>query len=98
MSVICVLLTFLPGVAIGVLVTHIYYKSLMEQFLRGDPKLSEEILLKRLRRELELDDRQRQRVRVIVEGAHAEVKNIRKRFRPQMEAVLAKIRAEIIRF
>jgi hypothetical protein len=94
-SVICVLFIFILGVGSGVLVTHIFYKSRMEQFLRGDPKVREEILLKRLSRKLALDERQRERVRAIVEETREEMKNIRKQFRPQMEAVLAKSRAEM---
>jgi Spy/CpxP family protein refolding chaperone len=94
-QILCILLIFLLGAASGGLVMHMIYKSHMETFLRGDRKAREEILLDRLTRRLDLDDRQREQVRAIVEQTHAEMNNIRKQYRPQMEAVLEKSRVEM---
>jgi hypothetical protein len=94
-SVLFILLIFILGAAGGGLATHIVYKSRMETFLRGDRKAHEEILLNRLSRKLDLDDRQREQARAIVEKTHEEMDNIRKQYRPQMEAVLEKSRLEM---
>ncbi len=96
-SVLCILLIFILGAASGCLVMHIVYKSHMETFLRGDRKAREEILINRLSRRLDLDDRQREQARVIVEKTHQEMDMIRKQYRPQMEAVLDNSRAEMRR-
>lgn len=95
--VLCVLLIFILGAAGGGLATHIIYKSRMEAFLRGDCKAHEEILLNRLCRKLDLDDRQREQARAIVEKTHAEMDDIKKQYRPQMEAVMEKGRVEMRR-
>jgi Spy/CpxP family protein refolding chaperone len=94
-QILCVLLIFLLGAAGGGLVMHMVYKSHMESFLRGDRKAREEILLDRLSRKLDLDNLQREQVRKIIDQTHAEMNNIRKQYRPQMEAVLEKSRAEM---
>jgi hypothetical protein len=96
-SVLCILLIFILGAAAGGLAVHICYKSRMETYLRGDRKAREEILLNRLSRRLDLDDRQREQARAIVRETHAEMNNIRKQYRPQMEAVLEKSRSEMRR-
>jgi Spy/CpxP family protein refolding chaperone len=93
--VLCILLIFVLGAASGGLVMHIVYKSHMETFLSGDRKAREEILLNRLSRRLDLDQSQREKVRAIVEETHVEMNNIRKQYRPQMEAVLEKSRTEM---
>ncbi len=94
-QILCILLIFLLGAAGGGLVMHMVYKSHMESFLRGDRNAREDILLDRLSRRLDLDDQQREQVRKIIEQTHAEMGNIRKLYRPQMEAVLEKSRAEM---
>ncbi len=96
-SVLCILLIFILGAAGGGLAMHIVYKSHMETFLRGDRKTREEILLNRLSRRLDLDDRQREQARAIVEKTHEEMDKIRKQYRPQMEAVMENSRAEMRR-
>ncbi len=96
-SVLCILLIFILGAASGGLGVHIYYKSHMETFLRGDRKAREEILLNRLNRKLDLDARQREQVRDLIAETHAEMKNIRNQYRPQMKAVIEKSKAEMRR-
>ena len=93
--VLCILLIFLLGAVSGGLVMHMAYRSNMEMFLKGDRNAREEILLNRLSRKLDLNESQREKVRAIVEETHAEMNKIRKQYRPQMEAVLEKSRAEV---
>lgn len=96
-SVLCILLIFVLGAVSGGLGMHIVYKSHMETFLKGDRKTREAMLLNRLSRRLDLDDKQREQARAIVEKTHEEMNNIRKQYRPQMEAVLENSRAEMRR-
>ncbi len=93
--VLCILLIFIIGAASGGLAMHIVYKCQLETFLRDDRKTREEILLSRLSRKLDLDNRQREQAHAIVEKTHAEMDNIRKRYRPEMETVMEKSRAEM---
>lgn len=90
-----IFLIFFLGIACGALIMHITYKSRMEAFVSGRPGMREEILLKRLDRRLDLDDHQRAVVRTIIHETGTELKSIRKQFRPQMNMVLEKGRAEV---
>jgi hypothetical protein len=90
-----IFLIFFLGIACGALIMHITYKSRMEAFVSGRPGMREEILLKRLDRRLDLDDRQRAVVRTIIHETGTELKSIRKQIRPQINMVLEKGRAEV---
>ncbi len=96
-SILCVLIIFLLGAASGGLAVHIYFKSQMETFVKGDRKAREEILLNRLSRKLDLDDKQREQTRAIIAETHEEMKKIRTQYHPQMEAVIEKSKAEMRR-
>jgi hypothetical protein len=93
--IVGILFVFSLGVACGALIMHIAYGSRMEAFVSGKPEVREEILLKRLDRRLDLDDRQRDIVRTIIHETATELKSIRNQFRPQMNVVLDKGRAEV---
>ncbi len=93
--VLCILLVFIIGAASGGLAMNIVYKCHLEAFLRGDRKAREEILLNCLSRKLDLDGRQLEQARAIVEKAHAEMDNIRNQYRPRMEALMDRSRAEM---
>ncbi len=94
-AILGVLLIFLLGIACGAVATHMAYKSRMENFVSGRPGMREEILLKRLSDRLQLDEQQRAAVQTIIHGTQAEMKEIRKQFRPQMKIVLEKSRVEV---
>lgn len=85
-----VLLIFVLGVASGVLGTHIFYKSRIEALTCGESKGREDHILRRLGRDLNLDDQQLDRVKTILHETRAEMKVVRKQYRPQIEAVLEK--------
>ncbi len=93
----CILFIFVLGAACGALVMRIVCKSRMEMILRGDRKTLEDMLLTRLSRKLDLDDRQQEQVRSIVGKSHQEIDTIKEKFHPQMEAVMANSRAEMSR-
>jgi Spy/CpxP family protein refolding chaperone len=94
-AIIGVVLIFVLGIACGTLLMHMSYKSRMEAFVSGKPGMREEILLKRLSQKLDLDEQQRAAVREIIRGTQAEMKEIRKQYRPQMLLTLEKGRAEV---
>ncbi len=94
-QIMCVLLVFLLGAASGGLAVHIIYKSKMDTYLHGSFKAREQMILDRLSRRLDLDDRQRAQLLVIIRQTHDEISSIKKQYRPQMEAVLEKSRQEV---
>jgi Spy/CpxP family protein refolding chaperone len=55
----------------------------------------EERLLERLDRKLDLDARQKEQVRAILRETMAEVRQVRRQFRPQMEAAIGKGQVKI---
>ncbi len=93
--VLCILLFFLLGAACGGLVTHMIYKGCFGPMVRGDHKEREEIILQRLSKRLDLDDRQREQVRGIIKETHAEMDAIRKQYQPQMMTVLENGRVKV---
>jgi aspartyl-tRNA synthetase len=94
-AIIGVVLIFVLGIASGALLMHMSYKSRMESFVSGKPGMREEILLNRLDKKLDLDEQQRVAVRQIIRGTQAEMKEIRKQYRPQIVKALEKSRAEV---
>jgi hypothetical protein len=94
-AIIGVVLIFVLGIASGALVMHMSCKSRMESFVSGKPGMREEVLLNRLDKKLDLDEQQRVAVRQIIRGTKAEMKEIRKQYRPQIVKALEKSRAEV---
>jgi hypothetical protein len=87
-AIIGVLLVFILGVICGAVVTHVVHRSQMETFVGRGPEAREEMLVKRLTRQLDLDSRQLEQIRPIVHETHANILNIRQQSRPQVEALL----------
>ena len=67
-----------------------FIKHRIEDIIRGDPKAMRELIVQRLNHKLHLDTTQLEQLRVIVKETHAEIKNVRKQFRPQIEEILAR--------
>src|SRR3990172_6318892 len=85
-----VLLIFVLGATSGVLGTHIFYKSRIEALTCGESRGREDHILRRLGRDLNLDDQQLDRVKTILHETREEMKVVRKQYRPQIEAALEK--------
>jgi Spy/CpxP family protein refolding chaperone len=83
-----VLLVFLLGAICGGVATHVVNHSKAENFAGRGPEAREEMLVKRLTRQLELDSRQLELIRPIVSETHATIRQIRQQSRPQVEGVL----------
>jgi Spy/CpxP family protein refolding chaperone len=94
-AIIGILLIFVLGIACGALLMHMSCESRMNAFVSGKPGMREDVLLMRLSQKLDLDEQQRVAVREIIRGTQAEMKEIRKQFRPQIMQTLEKSRAEV---
>ena len=96
-TIVSIILVFLLGALAGALVTYKLYQHRVEGIMKGEPRTTTEFIVRRLDRELHLDANQSKQVRAIVEETHAEMKEVRKQFRPRIEEILAhsqdKIRA-----
>ena len=85
-----ILLVFVLGAVAGTLGTHYIYSQRMEGIFRGEPKLSRDFIVRRLTRELDLDENQAAQLRTIVRETHGELREMRRTLRPQTEAILAR--------
>ncbi len=84
-----ILIVFLLGAAAGALVSHEICRKKVEGIFTGEPRSAREFILRRMTRELDLDAAQQEQLRAIVQETHAELRKLRKQFRPQTEAILA---------
>jgi hypothetical protein len=87
-TIVSIILVFLLGSLAGALITHEIYKHRIENIIRGDPKAMRELIVQRLNHKLHLDTTQLEQLRVIVNETHAEIKNVRKQIRPEIEEML----------
>jgi len=79
---------FLSGALIGALGARFYIKHLIEEALSGGPPARKELVMKRLRRELDLGPRQAEEIEVIVTGIQEDLLELRRRSQPQVRAIL----------
>jgi len=94
-AIVSIILVFLLGVLTGALVTYKVYQHRLEGIMKGEPKTMSEFIVRRLDRELDLDAKQLEQLRAIVEETHAEMKRVRRQFRPQIEEILARSQEKI---
>jgi hypothetical protein len=94
-AIVSIIIVFLLGALAGALVTHKVYQHRVEGIMKGEPRTMREFIVRRLDRELHLDASQSEQLRTIVEETHAEMKKVRKQFRPQIEEVLARSQEKI---
>lgn len=85
-AIISIIVVFLLGSLAGALITHEIYQHRIESFIRGEPK--RELIVRRLNHQLNLDSAQLSQLRGIVEETYAEIKNVRRQIRPQIEEIL----------
>ena len=86
--VVGIILVFMLGAMCGSLVTFLVSQSRIESFMMGGPHAREEHLLKRLTKDLGLDERQHEQVKAIIHETHEDIRQIRRKTRPQVEALL----------
>jgi Spy/CpxP family protein refolding chaperone len=90
-----VMLVFTLGAVCGGLVTHLVHRSRMERFVGGGPVAREELLVKRLTRQLDLDPRQLEQIKPIVHETQESISRIRQLSRPQVEGLLEESQRQI---
>jgi Spy/CpxP family protein refolding chaperone len=89
-----VTLVFLAGVAAGVVGTRVFIRHWVNSAIQRPENV--QILMERnLRRQLHLDARQRVEVHRILTDARAQLRDLRKEYRPQVVAVLTNTEAQI---
>ena len=94
-SVICV---FLLGAVAGGLVTYRVCQQNIENIMRDDPRTMRELIVRRLQHKLNLDPGQLEQLRAIVRETHAEMKTVRRRFRPEIDQILERSQAKVRAF
>jgi Spy/CpxP family protein refolding chaperone len=88
MAISGILLVFLLGAAGGALVTHMIHEARFEHFISGGHRMREDVIVERLTKKLDLDGRQQEQVRAIMQETHDGIRQARSRIRPQIEALL----------
>ena len=86
--VLGIILVFILGVTCGSLVTFLISQSRLESFMKGGPQAREDHLVKRLTKQLDLDNQQHEQVKNIIHETHEDIRQIRQKTRPQIEATL----------
>jgi hypothetical protein len=87
--VVGIVLVFMLGAASGALVTYLVSQARIEAIISGGPRAREDVLLNRLTRQLDLDSQQREQVKAIIHETHEDMRQIRQKWHPQVEALLA---------
>ena len=87
-SVISVILIFLLGGIAGALLMHRTDQQKIESIMHGESGTTREFIVTRLNRELSLDAAQLEQLQTIVRETHAEIRNVRKEYRPQIDEVI----------
>lgn len=87
-AVMGILFVFILGAVSGSLVTRMVLHGRLEAFMHDGPGVREEHIVKRLSRELNLDNGQQDRIRGIVHETHTAVLEARSQIRPRIETLL----------
>lgn len=94
-AIASVIFVFLLGALAGALVTHAVYRQKVENIIKDEPGTMREVIVQRLSRKLNLDATQLEQVRAIVKETHAEMKNVRKQIRPQIDEILTRSQTKV---
>ena len=90
------LLVLALGVFAGAFGANIYFKHRIEQFFsKSDPPPVVHLFMKRLSNKLDLTDTQRREIEEIVRQSHRELREVRSKFRPEIEAIMNSAFADI---
>jgi len=86
--IVGVILVFMLGAASGSLTTYMVSRSNCETVPGGPRHSREEMLIKRLTRQLDLDTQQQERVETIIHETHGKIRQIHQHAHPAIEALL----------
>ena len=82
------ILVFMLGAASGSLTTYMAARAHFITFSGGGPHMKEEVLVKRLTRQLDLDGQQQVQIKSIIHETRGKIRQIRQKARPEIEAQL----------
>lgn len=85
---VCLLAILLSGIAVGFGLGAGYTKNKVEHMLTGDHPRPHDLLVRRLTRELKLNDTQRAHLEKVVCRAHLELFNIRRMHQPEFDRIM----------
>jgi hypothetical protein len=83
-----VLLIFVFGVFIGAAISNAGAMQKLRELMLGGPEAVMQVLVKRLDRELKLDDQQKRKLQAIMDDAHIRLTQSRAKIQPEVEATL----------
>lgn len=90
-----VVVIFLLGAAAGALISYKFCQQKMENIAREEPGSMREFIVRRLSDDLHLDPAQTAQLRTIVQETHAEIRGVRRQYRPRIDEILAQSHAKI---
>jgi hypothetical protein len=93
-TIASVIIVFLLGAAAGAIVNEFYQQRIGDVF-RNEPRSMRELIVRRLHHELDLDPAQTEQVRVIVSDTQTRMREVRRRFRPELEEIMAHSQEQI---
>ncbi len=94
-AIVSIVIVFLLGALAGTLVTNTVCQQRTVNLIKGEAKSTREFIVRRLNLELHLDAAQQEQLRSIVQETHAEMRNLRRQFRPQTEEILARSQEKV---
>lgn len=96
-AIIGIILVFTLGATSGATVTYMVQNAKLESFIKGGLEAKGELFISRLTQKLDLDDQQQAAVRAIVKENSNAIREVRKQYRPQTQAILEQGQARIAR-
>lgn len=85
-----ILLIFVSGAIVGTLVTRMVYENRIDALAGGDIRTRDAAILKRLSRQLDLDEEQKKKVMAVVREIRQDMERVAQPVRPQVKAALVK--------
>jgi len=89
------ILVFMLGAASGSLTTYMVGGGHFDHFSGGDSHRKEDMLLKRLTNQLDLDNRQQEQIKSIIYETHGKIHQVRQKVRPEIETLIQDSQARI---
>ena len=86
--IVSVVLIFVLGGIAGALVMRGIDQQKIESIMKGESGMTREVIVTRLNQKLNLDAVQLEQLRTIVRETHAQMRSVRKQYRPQIEEIL----------
>jgi hypothetical protein len=86
--IVSVVLIFVLGGIAGALVMRGIDQHKIESIIKGESGMTREVIVTRLNQKLNLDAVQLEQLRTIVRETHAQMRSVRKQYRPQIEEIL----------